>query len=188
MPPVLQIVFENVDAVYAPGQTVVGAARMHFDKRTKARCMKMNINGKGHFHHTEGKTHYITREPYVDMDVIFTQPLGTTQEEFYIEPGDYVYPFSFLLAKNLPSSFTYTQGKLCTIKYIIKLVVVKPWSFDDKIEREIIIREQFDITDNLLLGLPFAYDGLINEYTFFCCNKRTVNASIILKRRKNTLW
>ena len=183
--PVLQLLFANELAIYTPGETVVGVAKLHFDKQTKVKCMKLNISGNGLFNCSVGKSGYMTREPYMDIDVVFSKSQQTYQEEFYIEPGDYAHQFSFLLPKNVPSSFNYKKYKICTIKYMVKLVLVKPWSFDDTYEREIFVREQFDASQNLLLSLPFGYDGIINAYTCFCCNQRVLSASIMLKRRKN---
>lgn len=46
-----------------------------------------------------------------------------TNEDLYLETGDYSFPFEFILPKNLPSSFQHDLGK---IKYSLKGVIETP--------------------------------------------------------------
>jgi hypothetical protein len=51
-------------------------------------------------------------------------PKLSKEEDQDLPPGDYTYPFSFVLAENLPSTFTHAVGQ---IVYVLKAVISLPW-------------------------------------------------------------
>lgn len=66
--------------------------------------------------------------------------LGGDDDE--LPPGKYVYPFSFLLPDNLPSTYDSEYGY---IRYKIEAVVNRPWKFDYECDIFIIVVSPIDL-------------------------------------------
>lgn len=59
-----------------------------------------------------------------------------------VPAGRYVYPFSFLLPENLPSTYDSEYGY---IDYKIKGIVDRPWKFDYECELMVIVHSPIDL-------------------------------------------
>lgn len=56
--------------------------------------------------------------------------------------GKYVYPFSFILPVNLPSSF---EGKFGSIRYTAKMTVERPWKWNKEIKAAFTVITPYDL-------------------------------------------
>lgn len=65
-----------------------------------------------------------------------------SDESFELTPGYHVYPFSYELPQNLPSSFT---GQVGSVTYYVEVIVDRPWKWDQKIKFPFILVSPYDL-------------------------------------------
>lgn len=68
---------------------------------------------------------YTENQSYLNSNQIFATK--QTGKDFYLEIGEYSFPFEFILPADLPSSFEHKTGK---IRYTLKGTIDIPWSFN----------------------------------------------------------
>jgi hypothetical protein len=51
-------------------------------------------------------------EEYLNINLIFTKELRN-HEEFYLDTGEYIYPFQIQIPKQAPTSFEHSFGRIC---------------------------------------------------------------------------
>ena len=66
--------------------------------------------------------HYSNHETYFNFEIIILIP--SDNQELYLEFGEYIYPFEFVLPKNIPTSFEHSIGQT---RYTIEGVIDIPW-------------------------------------------------------------
>jgi hypothetical protein len=103
-------------------------------ERIKTRGIRLELTGKAETSWTEGSgddaTSYRGREEYMNLE-IYLIGSRSHDSEIYLEPSVYKYPFSFILAPELPQSF---HDRIGHIRYIAKAVVDRPLKIDDTAE------------------------------------------------------
>ena len=65
-------------------------------------------------------------------------------ENVEIQPGYHVYPFTFSLPRNIPSSFKTTHGN---VTYTVKAVIDRPWKFDHIAIWNFDVETPFDLSE-----------------------------------------
>ena len=65
-------------------------------------------------------------------------------EDNCLPPGQHVYPFTFQLPPNLPSSFEGGEG---FVRYSIKGTIDKPWKFDHDTKRLFTVTSPLDLNE-----------------------------------------
>lgn len=62
--------------------------------------------------------------------------------EIELPPGEHVYPFTFSLPQNLPSSFEHDFGH---VRYTVKAILDRPWKFDQETKSAFTVVSNFDL-------------------------------------------
>lgn len=133
----LEIVLDNYNGVCYPGQTIAGRIECVLNKEKNLRAIKIKFKGRAEteWHESESyydhssKKHRTRRVRYSAEEVYFEQEYILVQggENYVLPQGRHVYPFSYILPQQLPSSF---EGGYGNIQYTIKGVIDRPWKFD----------------------------------------------------------
>jgi hypothetical protein len=71
--------------------------------------------------------------------------------EFYLDVGEYNYPFQIQLPFNLPTSFQHNYGK---IGYMLSATIDIPWSFDKHATRHFTVISHMDLNSYPALQMP----------------------------------
>uniref|UniRef100_A0A1Y1LCP4 Arrestin C-terminal-like domain-containing protein n=1 Tax=Photinus pyralis TaxID=7054 RepID=A0A1Y1LCP4_PHOPY len=124
MPGSCGIVFEK--QIYRPGEVVNGKVHCTFAADCKVRDIKITFSGRIKVSWKVGKTTVYKREPLFEMES------GLLLCETSFTPGYYVYPFTFNLPGNLPSSIEVLHG---SVKYKAHAKIDKEWCIDDTCEK-----------------------------------------------------
>ncbi|XP_057295499.1 arrestin domain-containing protein 2-like [Hydractinia symbiolongicarpus] len=136
--------------VFYPGEKLAGSVILNLWHPMDMRGLRIELQGKSHCHWTEehGTGDNKKTEHYSGSEKIFEYvtclygnlPTATTMKLSH-PPGRYEYQFMFTLPQTLPSSFEGSHGH---IRYELKAQIDKPWKFDHKVKRPIIINEIID--------------------------------------------
>jgi hypothetical protein len=97
----------------------------------------------------------------------------SSQQELYLETGDYSYPFQVLLPANLPTSFENSNGH---IRYSIRATVDIPWALDKHSYRSFTFISPLDLNSNPALALPCG--GTAKKV--FCCGLCKSNPILVV--------
>ncbi|XP_048733656.1 arrestin domain-containing protein 3-like [Ostrea edulis] len=131
-----QINLDNSKGIFVSGETVSGRATLDLESEMKVREISLAFVGKSNVHWSERQgssdnrhTVFYTATEYYFNNVVcvFGKGLGGGDEHF-LQPGQHVFPFSFVLPPNLPSSFEGGKGH---VRYTIRVSIDRPWRFDD---------------------------------------------------------
>ncbi|XP_065942642.1 arrestin domain-containing protein 17 isoform X5 [Magallana gigas] len=176
--------------VYFAGQTINGRLVVELDAEMKMREIRLKFKGLAYVHWTEqqtistGKTtitttrHYSATENYFEKTVpVYGKGLGTGDDN-QLPPGQHVYPFTFTLPPNLPSSF---EGGTGYVRYTIKGTIDKPWKFDHNTKRPFTVIALLDLNTQ-----PNAATGAQNQESKFlcclCCRSGPISGTVSLNR------
>ncbi|GLH03699.1 Uncharacterized protein GBIM_09565 [Gryllus bimaculatus] len=131
-----EIKFDNPACIYYAGQLVSGRVTLITTKEKKIRGICLRVKGEAEVKWTEsrrvtrnGKSHtehdhYSAHELYAQMEVWL---VGASHGDMMLPPGEHIYPFSYTLPQNIPSSFEGSRGH---VRYTVKVKVDRPWRFD----------------------------------------------------------
>ncbi|XP_063893634.1 arrestin domain-containing protein 3-like [Helicoverpa armigera] len=161
------------DGVFRSGQTVTGTLKYSIEKPTRYNSIDISFVGKGRCRWSEGSRK--NRRTYSNQEEYFSayQNLYTPKGDEMLKPGEFEYPFEFIVPYNIPSSF---KDYTCTIEYkvIVKFAKRKLFSSGDTFETEIPICGC--VSSSLQEPLLF---GLRKTLTSFKSNSKVrVNAEI----------
>lgn len=176
--------------VYFAGQTINGRLVVELDAEMKMREIRLKFKGLAYVHWTEqhstgsGKNrrtttrHYSATENYFDQTVpVYGRGLGMGDDN-RLPPGQHVYPFTFTLPPNLPSSF---EGGIGYVRYTIKGTIDKPWKFDHNTKRPFTVIALLDLNTQ-----PNAACGTQNQQNKFlcclCCKSGPITGTLSLNR------
>lgn len=132
------VILENYNNAYFAGQTVSGRVECVFNSEKKVKNIHVRLKGKASVRWTESESYYDSsskstktrqvtywaEEEYFSIQINL---VGTSADSMMIPAGRYVYPFSYILPQNLPSSF---EGTHYRVRYKVKATVNRPWRFD----------------------------------------------------------
>ena len=124
------LLLNRPDNAYKNGEVVSGNLNFKISERLKIKSLTLNIVGEANTDWSEtystGKgtvtVHYHGNEDYVRNTVTFLQK--ENNEDLFIEPGDWNYPFEYKLPENIPSTMSYSDGK---INYHVEARLEIPW-------------------------------------------------------------
>jgi hypothetical protein len=106
------------NTVYHPGSTVTGSLLLDVDEAKSYKQILVQLSGRSYVHWRassgQASRDYISLEPYFDS----VAPLWDRQNssDGKLPPGQYNWPFSFVIPPSAPSSF---EGKFGNIRYIL---------------------------------------------------------------------
>ena len=149
MPPNFRIQLNN--QVYHPGATVTGSLLLDTDQPKSYKQILVHFSGRSYVRWREsdgqGSRECVSGESYFDSFI----PLWDSQQspEGKLPPGQYCWPFTFVIPPSVPSSF---EGKFGNIRYMLAGGIVnsalKP---NHKVMKLIQIQQLLQITDPRLL-------------------------------------
>lgn len=90
--------------------------------------------------------------------------------EITLPPGEHLYPFTCVLPQNLPSSF---EGEFGHIRYTIKVVLDRPWKFDQETKMAFTVITPLDLNRDpdmkvcLLFFKSFGVWNSNNDFSLF---------------------
>ncbi|XP_062620954.1 arrestin domain-containing protein 3-like isoform X2 [Saccostrea cucullata] len=168
------IELENPQGVFFAGQIINGRLVVELDAEMKMREISLKFKGQANVHWTESQTvstgkttstvtrHYSASEKYFEhTQPLFGKGMGMGDDN-RLPPGQHVYPFSFQLPPNLPSSF---EGGVGYVRYTIKGTIDKPWKFDHTTKRPFTVNALLDLNTQ-----PNSACGTQNQQSkFLCC-------------------
>jgi len=167
-----QIIFENPMKVFFSGQTIRGQVLVNLSEPKKLAKIKVDLVGRGEVHWTETRRetrrnsrgdhydeeihdHYRSTESYLSQEaVVYHGP--------NLNAGMHVFPFTFMLPSNLPSSF---ESKVGHVRYFVKADIVRDWMWNHKVKQHITINGILDL--NMYPSAKQA--GHSRDYKTLCC-------------------
>jgi len=137
--------------VYYPGEVLRGSIVVNLNEPMQMRGIKLELHGKAYCHWSEQRgsgdnrrtVHYSGTENLLQTAIWL---YGNGGNKIKHEAGRFNYQFAFQLPPVLPSSFEGGHGH---IRYHLKANIDRPWKFDSKAKRPLIINELID-TNNLM--------------------------------------
>ncbi|CAD6199616.1 unnamed protein product [Caenorhabditis auriculariae] len=151
----LRVVFDSPQAVFFPGQSVTGQVVMNTCQSMKARQLKVIVDGRAYTHWTrsesysttgsDGKSQTQTRSIPYSATVMYASGesiLWTSGSGNTLLPGNYNFPFSFVLPLNCPPSY---EGLYGYIRYRVKVELDRPWRFDKTANKCFSVIPTFDL-------------------------------------------
>jgi hypothetical protein len=104
---------------------------------------------------------YSGYENYLNYQVVFVSKHSSNQD-LYIEVGDYSYPFQIMLPSHLPTSFEHSIGR---VRYSIYATVDIPWAVDKHSQRSFSVINHLDLNSNPSLKTPYG----VTDTKILCC-------------------
>ncbi|KRT81933.1 hypothetical protein AMK59_5013 [Oryctes borbonicus] len=168
-----EIIFDNPYNTYYVGQTVNGKVEITLDSPKKIRGILIKFKGEATVQwvieesktNNEGKTEnerieLIGEEEYFRIQYYCLG--GKDNEATELPSGKHIYPFTCVLPPTLPSSF---EGQYGHVRYTVKVVLDRPWKFDQETKAAFTVLSPFDLNMNPSLKDPVK----ITLEKFFCC-------------------
>lgn len=134
----VEIKLSSPNNSYFTGQEITGKICFFLTKKTKIRAINLKITGKGkckwmEIYHKDIRGNANPRNLFYTGNKIFLHDNVNNPHVpargIELEPGEFSMDFTYLLKQDLPSSF---KGSYGSIKYKLKVVIQKPWSFNEK--------------------------------------------------------
>jgi len=121
---------DRPEIIYFPGQTVTGKVDFWINRNKKVTSISLVASAEARVRwivrRSGGKKRRSRRIVYESQEAYFTQKIqfvGGVGYSFEMTPFNYVYPFSFTLPQQLPSSFEGTYG---CVRFTLKAAVERP--------------------------------------------------------------
>ncbi|XP_045104848.1 arrestin domain-containing protein 3-like isoform X2 [Portunus trituberculatus] len=150
--------------VYVPGQAVNGYLTVACHEEVSCRSIKITIKGQSKVHWSEksGKSrrHYRAGELYFRHPILVWGGEGSGNS---FSPGYRKFPFSFILPRDIPSSFVSNIGK---VMYQVKAEADLPWSFDKSHKVFFSVNFMYDLNLDPFATIPMVIQ---KEDTVCCC-------------------
>ncbi|XP_075979692.1 arrestin domain-containing protein 3 [Anticarsia gemmatalis] len=179
------IYFDNQFSTYYAGQTVNGRIEYVFDSPKKVRGIHVKFKGEAHTEWAESK-----EEQNSDGKTESTNTMHTGHEEYFqisyyllgsssgneieIPAGKQVYNFTCALPPVLPSSF---EGQFGYIRYTVKVVLDRPWKFDQETKMAFTVINAFDLNLNPSYKEPI-HIQMEKTFCCFCCASAPLSVDV----------
>lgn len=153
---------ENYSTCYYAGQQIVGNLRCYFNSPKSVAGIFVKLKGMAvvHWSETESRTDSNNKSTSVSVSYRGEHELINDKivllyqhgNKIDVPAGEHIYPFTYTLPLDLPSTYK-TTSHIGKITYVIKGYVDIPFKFDYKAETEINIVEILDLNQlpNLLM-------------------------------------
>lgn len=168
--------------VFYPGEQMAGSVVLNLHEPMDMKGLYIECYGSGYCHWTEqsGSGENKRTEDYSGNESLFTFNsflFGNGSTKIKHPCGRFEYQFMFTLPAVLPSSF---EGHYGHIRYELKAQIIRPWRFDIKIKRPVIINELIDTNQPSYATGP---GGEVHkEVGCLCCAAGPLNLSASLDR------
>ncbi|KAK6174917.1 hypothetical protein SNE40_013476 [Patella caerulea] len=182
-----EINFTNGQDVFYGGQLVQGHVTVQLNTEIKMRRIRLEFNGGARVRWSESRSTgtttytrvYSSKESYFEhVIVLFGRGLEEKGDNPVLQPGNYSYPFSFQLPKQLPSSYESSIGR---VRYTVTAVIDRPWKFDHKCKRTFTFIDALDLNLETNAAQSAIQQG---EKTMccLCCKSGPISAVLKLDR------
>ncbi|KAK7861786.1 hypothetical protein R5R35_011958 [Gryllus longicercus] len=161
-----EIKFDNPACIYYAGQQVTGCVTLITTKEKKIRgeaevkwtkSVEVVRDGKSETEYED----YCANEIYAQMEVWL---VGASHGDMVLPSGEHVYPFSYILPYNIPSSF---EGSYGHVRYTVKVKVDRPWKFDYDCKVAFTVLTPLDL--NLEPNMQEPVQNTKEKYLCCCC-------------------
>ncbi|KOC69089.1 Arrestin domain-containing protein 3 [Habropoda laboriosa] len=186
-----RIDFDRPGATYTTGDTVTGKIVLDILREKKVRGLTLNAKGEARVHWSESEsrsntsqsrrttehTTYRNSEEYFQFkyNIVGTNKPNVQEQ---IPVGFHMYPFTFQLPNNIPSSFEHSFGR---VRYTVKAVIDRPWKFNHECKAAFTVVSPLDLNENRekCIGVE---DEATHKFCcfclFFCINQGSVNLRV----------
>ncbi|XP_066972759.1 arrestin domain-containing protein 3-like [Macrobrachium rosenbergii] len=162
---VFEITLEPHAPVYFSGQQVQGYVTARTSTQISCRAITLTLKGKGKVEWTERRnkrTHtYSNSEVYAELRSVLWHGSDSNEK---LEPGNHVFPFSFVLQFQLPTSFETTYG---SVRHYLKASADIPWGLDTVKKLLINVHNIYDLNLDRRSARPLRFHG--EKTSSFCC-------------------
>lgn len=166
--------------VFYPGETISGVVFVDLIDSMKMAQLEVELKGvvfvkwKTTTFDDDGNEVVVVhtdKEKIIDKD---TTLFGDSEDDKKKhEGGQHEYPFSFELPKDLPSSFEHKGYVKAYVRYYLEAKIERPWSFDHKVVRPLIINGLVDCNKEFY---AVGVEGEnLKEVGCLCCSSGTVS-------------
>ncbi|XP_037038611.1 arrestin domain-containing protein 17-like isoform X2 [Bradysia coprophila] len=176
---------QNPYGIYFAGQTLSGRAELRLAKPKKVKGIRILIYGQSKTSWCETESHFENGKPrskdiFYSADEVYLDAkayllgVGDNGNQLELSAGHHSYSFSCELPAHLPTSYEGTYGH---IRYTVRLVLERPWKFDQSYKVAFTVLKPFDLNyDSPILRIPSQME--LNKN--FCCGPcRTGPFSIV---------
>ncbi|XP_067666559.1 arrestin domain-containing protein 3-like [Haliotis asinina] len=174
-PKVFTIALDNHQAVYSPGQCLQGLITLELEEEMEMKGIQLQLFGGARVKWSESCSkgvgmarrtvtkHYIAHDTYFNDElVLFGKAAGEAGDNVTLSAGRYAYSFQYQLPPDIPSSF---EGALGRVRYWLRGVITKPWTYDDTTKKLFTVANLLDLNAE-----PEAMQGLRGEdQETLCC-------------------
>ncbi|CAF0782805.1 unnamed protein product [Brachionus calyciflorus] len=162
--------------IYSGGETLKGTLSFGLIEKLKINSVKLRIVGKAKVQWTHGEATYRDVEKYIDVILFFLKK--EADNDLYIQPGDYSYPFEVKLPENAPTSFEHLNGR---IRYSIKGTIDIPWAFDKHTKKSFSVLSHVDLNDYANVKQPY---GVSAQKTLCCgpCSSKPITVTFSVSK------
>ncbi|XP_060649027.1 arrestin domain-containing protein 17 [Drosophila sulfurigaster albostrigata] len=156
----------NKDGTFYAGQLVTGCVTLKSDKIKEVQAALVKVVGYSITKWSERKMAstnlFAGREEYLSSQ---TYLLGSEQsnDRHAIQAGVHNYNFACQLPYQCPSSF---EGRYGCIRYIVKVLLIRPWKFDQAYTHGITVLKMMDLNTETPQLKRTAHS---ENYRTFCC-------------------
>ncbi|XP_033112535.1 arrestin domain-containing protein 3-like [Anneissia japonica] len=185
-----QIILDQTQAVYAPGNVVSGRVDIAVEKDVNLRLCEIHFKGLANVHWSEqhssgsGKNrhtrtvHYRANEDYFNVQQQLL--VKGANNEVVLSAGHHCFPFSFQLPhSNLPTTFEGAHG---WVRYYLEAVLDETWwKFNKRCKVGITVISPVDCNANPVLLNPMRRDE--TKEVCCCCCATHINASFEIQRQ-----
>ncbi|ALC47979.1 CG18747 [Drosophila busckii] len=162
-----EISFDNNKfGIFYAGQLVSGCVTLKSDKVKEVQAALVKVVGYSLTKWSERRMAttklYVGREDYISSQ---TYLLGSeqTNDRYTIQAGVHNYNFAVQLPYQSPSSF---EGRYGCVRYIVKVLLIRPWKFDQAYTHGITVLKMMDLNfESPILKVAAHSEG----YRTFCC-------------------
>ena len=151
MPPKLRIQLHS-NQIYHPGSTVTGSLLLDTDEPKSYKQILVQLTGRCYcrwriYGNPMGQTHSTSHEPYFDSFISLWDSQQSPDGK--LPPGQYNWPFTFVIPASVPSSF---EGKFGNIRYMLMgRIVTGALKHNHDVMTVIPVQQLLQITDPRLL-------------------------------------
>lgn len=121
----------------------------------------------------------LTKVTYVGLRLFILEKKTTS--DVYLDPGEHVYPFDFVLPNGIPTSFEHYKGYS---RYWLQGIIDIPFSLTRYAHKMITVLNVYDLNTQPSLKVPI---GVSERITFCCGPCRTQPVDVTLDVMKSNL-
>jgi hypothetical protein len=178
----MNFILNHSNAVYLSGSVMAGKFEFKIVDRIRINSVKVFVKGISYCLFKNGKQNVAGREELLlhTFDFITQEMHG---KEFYLESGDYSYPFEIQLPEGLPTTFSVPKG---AIKYSLNAVLDIPRSFNKIHNQEFNVCSSFTLervlAENEEMLRTNHYAEKSKVYGLFANSSQPVQARLTLNK------